>query len=104
MRTMHIKHTQGMDARGEHVPPLQSRLVIDQKDPCVACSPDNLFCFQVVKLAWWSTSTKDCLTPEQAAATLKGFCLVMNSKGKQELKQTHSYQVQESLSITCKIW
>ena len=48
---------------------------------------------------------KDCLTPEQAATTLKGFCSVMNSEGELELKRTHtySYQVQGFLAITCNM-
>ena len=42
----------------------------------------TLFCVQV-KLAWWSISahykaSKDCLTLEQATATLKGFWSVWN--------------------------
>ena len=41
MRTMHKKHAQDMAARGEHAQPLQSGLVIDQKDPHVVCSPNN---------------------------------------------------------------
>ena len=41
MRTMHIKHTQDVAARGEHVQLLQSGLAIDQKDPHVVCSPNN---------------------------------------------------------------
>ena len=40
MRTMHIKHTQDVAARGEHVQLLQSGLVIDHRDPCIMCSPD----------------------------------------------------------------
>ena len=41
MKTICIKHTQDLAARGEHAQPLQSGLVIDQKDPCVVCSPNN---------------------------------------------------------------
>ena len=45
MKTICIKHTQDLAARGEHVQPLQSGLVIDQKDPHVVCSPDNFVLF-----------------------------------------------------------
>ena len=104
-------YIQDMAARGEHVELLQSGLVIDQRDPCLACSPDNFVRLPsgevgLVEYKCPHKAAKDCLTPEQAAATLKGFCSVLNSKGILELKRTHSYfyQVQGSLAITCKPW
>jgi len=104
-------YIQDMAARGEHVELLQSGLVIDQRDPCLACSPDNFVRLPsgevgLVEHKCPHKAAKDCLTPEQAAATLKGFCSVLNSKGILELKRTHSYfyQVQGSLAITCKPW
>ncbi len=104
-------YIQDMAARGEHVELLQSGLVIDQRDPCLACSPDNFVWLPsgevgLVEYKCPHKAAKDCLTPEQAAATLKGFCSVVNSKGILELKRTHSYfyQLQGSLAITRKPW
>ena len=84
-------YVQDMAARGEHVELLQSGLVIDQRDPCLACSPDNFVRLPsgevgLVEYKCPHKAAKDCLTPEQAAATLKSFYSVVNSKGILELK------------------
>ena len=66
--------TPDMAARGEHV--------IDQRDPCLACSHENfVLCSSEVGLVEYKCphkASKDCLTLEQAAATLKGFWSVWN--------------------------
>ena len=90
---------------------IQSGLVIDQKDPCLACSPDNLVVYPtgevgLVEYKCPYKAAKENLTLEQAAVQLKDFCSALNSCGKLELKRTHPYfyQVQGSLAITGNQW
>ena len=86
-------------------------LAIDQKDPCLACSPDNFVAYLtgelgLVEYKCLYKAAKENLTPEQAAVQLKDFCSALNSGGKLELKRTHLYyyQVQGSLAITGNQW
>ena len=63
-RTAYI---QDMAARGEQVKLLQSGLVIDQRDPCLACSPDNFVVLSrgevgLVENKCPFKAAKDCLT------------------------------------------
>ena len=96
-----------MAVSGQHGLLIRSGLVIDQKDSCLACSPDNFVAYPTGELGLVEykcpyKAAKENLTPEQAAAQLKD----LNSGGKLELKWTHPYyyQVQGSLAITGNQW
>ena len=74
---MPVKHIyiQDMAARDEHAQPLQSGHAIDHRDQCLCAALTTLFCFQVVKLAWWSIhrcphkAAKDCLPNTRASCS-----------------------------------
>ena len=89
----------------------QSGLVIDHREPCLACSPDDIVTLAnseqgLVEYKCPYKAAKESLTPQQAAVQLRGFCSTLSDDGQLQLKHTHAYfyQVQGSLAITGKPW
>ena len=102
-----------MAATGCTVSTVQSGLVIDRRDSCLACIPDDITILPsgeqgLVDYKCPYKAGKERLTPQQAAVQYKDFCSTPDSidEHKLVLKQTHPYyyQIQGSLDITGKQW
>ena len=70
-------------------------LVIDHREPCLACSPDDIVTLAtgeqgLVEYKCPYKATKESLTPQQAAVQLRGFCSTLSVDGQLQLKRTHA--------------
>ena len=91
-----------------------SRLVIDQHEVCLACSPDGLVSIPgihesngLVEIKCPFLAAEKQLTPQEVADVLSSFlCRRSSDASGLELNQKHNYfyQVQGQLAITRRPW
>ena len=104
----HHAYIAHMALQGQAVAVQDCGLVIQEENPCLACSPDGRVTSDhdrgLLEIKCPYTAAKEGLTPLQAAKYIKRFCCKQSTinQGTIELKCSHDYYYQ----VTCvsRVW